>query len=215
MRILDLFCGKFGWGRIFAQRGWDVVGVDLIEPSEVPSRCTFINADILTWDANDVRSGGFDFACASSPCEQFSLFGMKHFHPNPAYPALGIELFNHTRKILEESGVPYIMENVRNAKDFVGKPTNKCGPFYLWGNSVPPLMPQGITKGVKMGSGSAIRGFTQEQKRLYRKQFDAMQCSGKGEKRKAYTASWATIPPELANCVADYAERLSEAVSQT
>lgn len=136
--MLDLFCGKFGWSQSFAARGWTCVGVDLVDPKIVPDGCTFINSDILTWDAQDIINGGFDFICASSPCEQFSLFGLKHFHPNPPYPALGIELFNHTRKILEESGIPYVMENVRNSQYFVGKAANRCGPFYLWGNAVPP-----------------------------------------------------------------------------
>lgn len=74
----------------------------------------------------------------------------------------------------------------------------------------PPLMPQGITKGVKMGSGSAMKNMNIEEKRIYRKQFDALQCGGKSAKRKAFTAAWATIPIELSSCIVDYAERIIE-----
>lgn len=208
MRLLDLFCGKFGWGKVFAERGWDVIGVDLIEPAEIPDGCSFINADILTWDEGNIKSGGFDFICASSPCEEFSIHGMAHFHPNPKYPSLGIELFNHTRAICEASGHLYIMENVRPAQKFVGIAFNHCGPFYLWGNTVPPLFPQGITKGIKVGTGSATHGMTLEEKRVYRKQHPWSQAGSKTKARRAMTANAATIPPLLANAVATYAERI-------
>ena len=48
MRMLDLFCGRFGWGKAFAARGWEVVGVDLVEPPEIPQGCTFIHGDVLS-----------------------------------------------------------------------------------------------------------------------------------------------------------------------
>jgi site-specific DNA-cytosine methylase len=156
--MLDLFCGRFGWGRAFAERGWEVVGIDLIEPQEVPTRCDFVRADVLDifydghhWaEAFCINGQPYqpEFICASSPCEQFSVHGMRHFHPNPSYPALGIKLFNHTRALCEASGVPYIMENVRPAQQFVGDAAHHCGPFYLWGTGVPPILPQGISKGI-------------------------------------------------------------------
>ncbi len=212
MRMLDLFCGRLGWGRAFAARGWDVVGIDLTMPGPefIPEGVTIIQRDILTIDAEWVRRNRFDFICASSPCEQFSLFGLPHFHPNPLYPGMGIKLFNHTRELAEKSGRPYVMENVKPSQNFVGRAANHCGPFYLWGNAVPPLLPQGITKGVKMGSGSAIKGMTKEQKCAYRKKFECLQVGGKSRARAAFTSQWATIPPELASCVADYAERILE-----
>ena len=224
MRMLDLFCGRFGWGRAFAARGWEVVGVDLVEPPEIPQGCEFVSADILRLQWRDAagfilgeernlqKLGWFDFACASSPCEKFSVFGMKNFHPNPAYPELGIALFNHTRGILEASGVPYVMENVRAAQQFVGTAVHHCGPFYLWGNAVPPLMAQGISKGINVGSSKVTNhiGLSQEEKRLYRKQFEWNKGWSRSKHKNGMTAKAATIPPELANCVADYAERLIE-----
>jgi hypothetical protein len=220
--MLDLFCGRFGWGRAFAARGWEVVGVDLVEPLEIPQGCEFVKADILMTHVDSmrgirVRTGERgadyyfrpDFICASSPCEQFSVHGMKHFHPSPPYPELGIGLFNHTREICESSGVPYVMENVRPAQKFVGHAANHCGPFYLWGNAVPPLMHQGITKGIDVGSSKLVKAMDKETRRAYRAQF-TWNLAWSPSPRGRDTAKAATIPPELANCVAAYAERLME-----
>jgi hypothetical protein len=140
---------------------------------------------------------------------------MKHFHPNPKYPELGIKLFNHTRELCEASGVPYVMENVRAAQQLVGNAVPHCGPFYLWGNGIPPLIPlgNGITKnsaGLKLLPGSERRKILKrggdlkiERLAYHRKQLEISKCPDG-------TAAAATIPPELANCVADYAERLLE-----
>lgn len=205
MRMLDLFCGRWGWSKAFAARGWECVGVDLKRPPEIPQNCVFIEADVRTISLNFVR--GFDFACASSPCENFSLWNMRHFHPNPPYPVLGIELFNQTRMLLEGGGVPYVMENVRGAQQFMGAAVHCCGSFYLWGNAVPPLMPQGIRKGMtKVAMGyREYKGAPN----WNRKHADSIiQWGSKSKQRQETTARNATIPPELANCVADYAENL-------
>jgi hypothetical protein len=199
--------GKWGWSQAFAARGHKCVGVDLVR-SEPPENCQELCLDLLDLTPAFVRDGGFDFGVASTPCEEFSVWGMKHFHPNPRYPAMGIRLFNHARWLFEESGLPYVMENVRPAQQFVGRAIHRCGPFCLWGNAVPPLMPQGITKGIDVGSSKLVKGMTREEKREYRKQFPWNQAWSTSKRRQRDTAKAATIPPELSNTVADYAERL-------
>lgn len=227
MRMLDLFSGRWGWSKAFAARGWKCIGIDVVTPPETPKNCEWIGADILQLRSGDARGhvyipaeifgclwcGSFDFICASPPCEQFSVHGMKHFHPNPPYPELGIKLFNHTREICEASGVPYVIENVRAAQQFVGNAVHHCGPFYLWGSGVPPLLNQGIKKGFKLGNGKAARILKETGDRTALREYrKAMDCwhSSKSPQRIANTAKVATIPPELASCVADYAERLLE-----
>lgn len=224
LRLLDLFCGRFGWGKAFAARGWEVVGVDLVEPPEIPKGCAFVKADILDLDQSlelcrlpysegwrwDVSN--FDFICASSPCEQFSVHGMKHFHPNPPYPELGIKLFEHTRALCEASKVPYVMENVRAAQQFVGKAVHHCGPFYLWGSGVPALMNQGIRKGISQAVPD-LKNKTRAEITAWRRHNDPMWNASQSAARKAITAKAATIPPELANCVCSYAERIIESSS--
>jgi len=220
-RMLDLFCGRWGWSRAFAVRGWECVGVDLVEPPEVPRGCVFHKFDILTLKNNGPARfmfggdkwthiiGSFDFICASSPCEQFSVHGMKHFHPNPPYPELGIRLFNHTRQLCEESGVPYVMENVRAAQQFFGQAVHHCGPFYLWGNSVPAVLPQGIRKGISQ-TVPDLKNKSRAEITAWRRENDPMWNPSHSKERQAITAQAATIPPELSSCVADYAERLLE-----
>lgn len=205
-RMLDLFCGRFGWSKAFAARGWECVGIDLVEPPEIPDGCEFVQMDILHITTTMITELSPDFICANSPCEQFSVHGMKHFFPDPKYPEIGIALFNHARAICEASGVPYVMENVRAAQSFVGNAVHHCGPFYLWGPGVPPLMPQGISKGVKQYINPVTR---------------KRDCTGLGRRswsnsdaRLADKAISATIPIELANTVCDYAERIREAEAE-
>ena len=207
MRLLDLFCGRWGWSRAFAARGWECVGLDLIEPPKTPDGCRFVIGDVLAVDVGQIQRGDYDFIVASSPCEEFSVHGMKHFHPNPKYPEMGIKLFNHTRAICEASGVPYVMENVRTAQQFIGQAIHHCGPFYLWGTGVPPLLHKGIIKGFNRDWNPITR-----ERSLEHRAQTAKKGKPKGD-ANCMTAKFATIPPELANCVADYAERLLETAS--
>jgi hypothetical protein len=199
MRMLDLFAGRLGWSKAFLERGWEVVAYDLTFPDmDIPKGVDYRLQDILTLSPEDVK--GFDFICASSPCEQFSVHGMKHFFPNPKYPEMGLALFNHTRLICEMAGVPYIMENVRSAQAFVGNASHHCGSFYLWGPGVPPLIPKGKPKGLKQGR-DPITG-KRDNSGLGRRSWS------KSPERKKDQALAAEIPYELSNCVADYAERI-------
>lgn len=215
-RLLDLFCGRCGIAKVFAERGWDCVAVDLVEPSnieELPRNIEFYQADVLGISHWWIQQRNFDFAWASSPCEQFSVHGMKHFHPNPPHPELGLKLFNHTKQILELSGLPYVMENVRSAQQFVGKAVHHCRPFYLWGNAVPLLMPQGLQKGTTKIQGCLNRRERllppAEKYALRMRKFsdDGLSYTMSKNKRAALTA---TIPNLLAHAIAEYAERLLE-----
>lgn len=211
-RMLDLFSGRWGWSKAFAARGWECVGVDLTIPPEIPARCEFIQADVLTLTTEFVRQ--FDFVCASSPCEEFSVHGMKMFHANPPHPVTGLKLFEHTREICEVSGVPYVMENVRATQQFVGESQHNCGPFHLWGTGVPLLLPQGCKKGQTFhGMPGALRtkvlksgGNLRDARNAWKRE----SCRQAGGASKV-AANAAVIPSILANCVADYAERLLEA----
>lgn len=206
VRMLDLCCGSFAVGKVFAERGWDVVGVDLIDPPEVPKGCTFLRINLLQMsvgpvcrqiyyadESGDVHSlGRFDFIWASTPCDEFSCWTMKMFQPNPKHPALGIRLFSHAKHLCESSGSLYVLENVRGAQQFVGDAISHCGPFYMWGNAVPPIVPQGITK-------------TKWYRREGKPGNFAAELALSKRQRKAILA---TIPTELSGCVADYASAL-------
>jgi len=184
--------------------------VDLVQSEDY--RGEFIQADVLDVTVEFVK--GFDFVCASSPCEEFSVHGMKHFHPNPKFPDMGLVLFCWTRRLLDTAGVPYVMENVRSAQEFVGRSIHNCGPFHLWGKGVPVLVHQGISKGMNLGSTSILKSMSIEERRARRKQYPMLSSSSSSKQRQQLTAGVATIPPELAHCVADYAERIISAAEK-
>ena len=196
-RMLDLFCGRWGWSKAFAARGWKCVGIDMVAPPEVPPNCEFVSGNVLNLNLADILCYSPDFICASSPCEEFST--MRNFRPPVAYPERGIRLFNHTRALCETSGIPYVMENVAGAGRFVGRAVHHCGSYYLWGSGVPPILPQNIRKGMT----ELAMGLREHKGKPG---WDVRH----GKKGQTPTAYVATIPPELANCVAEYAERLLE-----
>jgi hypothetical protein len=210
MRVLDVCCGHWGWSKAFAARGHKCVGIDLTW-SEPPENCEFLRMNLFKLTSLWIVEQGFNFLVASTPCEEFSVHGMKHFHKNPPFPKNGLAMFNHVRSVFSDSGMLYVMENVRATQQFVGNAVHHCGPFYLWGSGVPPIIPRNIRKGLDTGGSISGRGATRKEIREYRQRFDPRYSTGpNSQKRREVQLALATIPPELANCVADYAERLLE-----
>ena len=113
-RLLDLFCGAGGSAMGYHRAGFEVVGVDINPQPHYPFE--FHQADALTYPLE-----GFNCYHASPPCQEYSnSFNiMKRFSQN-RYP----KLLAHTRKILKETGKPYVIENVMGAKY---KPNQKDG----------------------------------------------------------------------------------------
>ena len=173
------------------------MGIDLQEPSEIPKNCCWSGVNVLVVTADFICDGNFDFIVASPPCEEFST--LRNFRPPVPYPEMGIKLFNHARLICEASGVPYVLENVAGAQRYVGRSDAHCGAYHLWGNGIPTLIPKGIQKGL-----------TELAMGLREHKGKPGWDDRHGRKGQTPTALVATIPPELANCVADYAERLLE-----
>lgn len=63
-----------------------------------------------------------------------------------------------------------------------------------------------VYSGMQMGNSKHVNAMTPEEKRVYRKQFSMISAGSKSTERQMHTAAAATIPPELASCVVDYAE---------
>jgi hypothetical protein len=70
VRVLDLFAGLRGWSDPFAERGHDVLTLD-IEPRFGAD----YQADILTWDPTTLPWTP-DIILASPPCEKFSVLAI-------------------------------------------------------------------------------------------------------------------------------------------
>src|SRR5262245_13211209 len=109
-KLLDLFCGAGGCTKGYQRAGFWVRGVD-IKPQ--PRYCgdEFIQADALEYLAGLIGSLElleFDAIHASPPCQAYSATRVLNPTEHPA-------LLEDTRRLLEESGLCYVIENVPGA----------------------------------------------------------------------------------------------------
>jgi hypothetical protein len=109
VRVLDLFAGLGGWSGAFAERGHEVVTVDIEERFG-----TTIVADVMTLPDD---MGDFQVICASPPCEKFSVMSMgAHWLPGyvPKHEGtlLAMELVRKTVRIIEATKPAFwVIEN--------------------------------------------------------------------------------------------------------
>ena len=154
--IVDLFCGRGGWTKAFLEAGHMVIGVDLTPQPTYPAAAEFRQADCLTLEGT--AFAGADLIVASSPCDQFSPFQMPWTRARqPPFPTQGIALFRAAERIAREAGAPLVLENVRAAQPYVGRAVAHVGPFYLWGDGIPALLPKVIQRRTKESYGSKQR----------------------------------------------------------
>ena len=120
-RLLDLFSGAGGAAVGYHRAGFEVVGVDIQKQPRYPF--AFIQGDAMDtmryliggWSVRDVvgiRYSLKDFAAihASPPCQRYSR-ASRHAADDRGYP----DLIKTTRRLLEDSGVPFVIENVIGA----------------------------------------------------------------------------------------------------
>lgn len=120
-RALDLYCKAGGASRGLADAGYEVTGVDIEPQPNYPY--AFIQGDALDQDPTWIAS--FDLVWASPPCQKFSAYRRK----DPT--TIGNEAKNlipRTRKLLQASNRPWIMENVPGAP--LKNPCTLCGSMF-------------------------------------------------------------------------------------
>jgi len=102
------------------QAGFEVTGVDIEEQKEYPF--SFVQSDVFKIDSSFLKE--FDFIWASPPCQAYSI-GTKGFRKNGKdYP----DLIGRTRKLLLETEVPFVIENVPGAP--IRKDLCLIGPMF-------------------------------------------------------------------------------------
>lgn len=120
LRALDLFCCAGGASRGLRQAGWEVTGVDINPQPNYPTGegFTFIQADALTFPTE-----GWDFIWGSPPCQAFTAYQRR-----PGYVAPRPNLIPAIRQKLQESRVPWVIENVVGAP--LLNPITLCGSHF-------------------------------------------------------------------------------------
>ena len=126
-RLLDLFCGAGGAAVGYHRAGFDVVGVDNRPQPRYPFE--FVQDDALKvlegysmWS----RAGTFDAIHASPPCQAYSV-ATKAWNgriKRVEHP----DLVGPTRDLLEQTGLPYVIENVPGAP--LRNPIQLCGSSF-------------------------------------------------------------------------------------
>ena len=108
MRLLDLFCGAGGAAMGYYRAGFDdITGVDIASQPNYPFE--FVLGDALEYVTE--HGAEFDVIHASPPCQAYSMAGQQWRAEGREYPDLVAE----TRRLLIETGKPYVIENVPGA----------------------------------------------------------------------------------------------------
>jgi DNA (cytosine-5)-methyltransferase 1 len=108
--LLDLFCGAGGAAMGYHRAGFDVIGVDIEDQPHYPF--TFLKVDAIEYMRGMVlrleRESLRHAIHASPPCQFYS--DMSACRPGLAqdYP----DLVEPTRELLQQIGLPWVMENV-------------------------------------------------------------------------------------------------------
>lgn len=119
-RLLDLYCCAGGAGTGYARAGFEVVGIDISPQPNYPFE--FHRVDALEFLAE--HAGEFDAVHASPPCQAYTPLGALHRHKT--YP----DLVAATRAALDETGLPYVIENVMSAPLIKERSIVLCGGMF-------------------------------------------------------------------------------------
>lgn len=128
--VLDLCCGGGGAARGYRNAGFAVWGVDVDPRMEQDYRASgaerFICANALDVLADRLFVRHFDLVHISPPCQHFSQ--MSRCRPGLAdtYP----DLITPGRELLLSAGVPFVIENVSGARNWMRNPATLCGTMF-------------------------------------------------------------------------------------
>lgn len=107
-RLLDLYCCEGGAGEGYRRAGFEVTGVDIVERDYKPGK--FVRADAIAYVLEHGHK--YDAIHASPPCQAYvnggnsAIVGGQSDRPRLVEP---------TRAALEQTGRPWVMENVLGA----------------------------------------------------------------------------------------------------
>lgn len=153
MRLLDLYCCAGGAATGYSRAGFtQITGVDIEFQRNYPF--VFCQEDVLQlyeWFPEWFKT--FDAIHASPPCQAYTKARKLQGNTHP-------DLVGPTREILDEIGLPYVIENVVGAP--LKDPVTLCGTMFglktyrhrlfetNW-ELTPPAHPEHVAKQTKMG----------------------------------------------------------------
>lgn len=120
-RILDLFCCEGGAGAGYERAGFEVVGVDMDANRLRRYPFESHNRDALAFTLDYARE--FDAIHASPPCQGYT-------RGNAGKVTSWPKLIPDVRIALEATGLPYVIENVKDAGPEMVNPTMLCGCMF-------------------------------------------------------------------------------------
>lgn len=115
-KLLDLYCCQGGAAAGYAAAGFEVVGIDIAPQPRYPF-------EFFQRDALSVSPAGFDAIHASPPCQAYSKAQRIQGRGHP-------DMIAATRALCEESGLPYVIENVEGARAHLREPVTLCGTMF-------------------------------------------------------------------------------------
>ncbi len=118
-KLLDLFCCAGGAALGYTRAGFDVTGVDINPQPNYPY--PFVQADALDLKLDFLKQ--FDAIHASPPCQAYSDLAKRNGNADD-WP----RLIEPIRTMLEETGLPWVIENVEGAP--LRDPIVLCGTMF-------------------------------------------------------------------------------------
>lgn len=120
-RLLDLFSCAGGAAMGYHNAGFEVVGIDINPQPRYPFE--FHQADALDYVAEHWRD--YDAIHASPPCQGYLNLGKVNLAQGRDYDHP--DLIAATRRLLVATGLPYVIENVQDARRELRGPVRVCG----------------------------------------------------------------------------------------
>ena len=122
--MLDLFAGEGGAGMGYSRAGFEVFGVDVSATRLARYPFPHVKADALEYLA--AHGHEFDAIHASPPCQGYSRGTAALPDRLDRYD----RLIAATRALLIETGRPWVIENVEDARPELQNPTLLCGRMF-------------------------------------------------------------------------------------
>jgi DNA (cytosine-5)-methyltransferase 1 len=125
LKMIDLFCGAGGASAGYSRSGLfkSIVGVDIDDHSDnYPFR--FVRGDLTEREnlLQFIKAETPDFIHASPPCQAYSWAAKRWADVER------VDLVAYTRVLLDEIGIPYVIENVQGAP--LINPVRLCGQMF-------------------------------------------------------------------------------------